>query len=268
MFARRTLALLSATALLLAGAPLSAQDKPSGEDIKKAQKAVEADLAKRNGAGALIAPVTDTAVLGAFPGQLLFAARFPLYPVARLVPEGSGLGAQNLFAVKDGKAQLLKGLEPFFRDNLAAVKTDDAAKQAARAWLRLQEELIQDGFYKFALVEDSLKVTPEKGGRQATGRVTVTAGGTGAFSATLSFDAAGKLVKATVESKVHQGIRPICQATKLLDPDPVVRRMAEMHILVMGSAARDYLAEQRARARPELQQAIDRIWQRILDEGR
>ena len=55
---------------------------------------------------------------------------------------------------------------------------------------------------------------------------------------------------------------------KLLDPDPIVRRMAEQDILVMGRAARDYLMDQRANAPPLLQDAIDRIWRRILQDQR
>ena len=69
-------------------------------------------------------------------------------------------------------------------------------------------------------------------------------------------------------SKLKPGPRPICHATKLLDPDPVVRAIVEQDLLIMGRAAKPYLDEQRAKASPELQQAIDRIWQRILNEGR
>jgi hypothetical protein len=47
-----------------------------------------------------------------------------------------------------------------------------------------------------------------------------------------------------------------------------VRRMAEEAILVMGKGAKEYLDEQRARARPALQEAIDRIWRQILSEDR
>ena len=36
----------------------------------------------------------------------------------------------------------------------------------------------------------------------------------------------------------------------------------------MGHAAKPYLDQVRATARPKLQLAIDRIWQRILNEGR
>jgi hypothetical protein len=77
----------------------------------------------------------------------------------------------------------------------------------------------------------------------------------------------GKLTRAEEKADLKAGVRPICQATKLLDPDLIVRRMAEKDILVMGQRARTYLMEQRAKAAPELQQAIDRIWQRIIDEA-
>ena len=63
-------------------------------------------------------------------------------------------------------------------------------------------------------------------------------------------------------------MRPICQATKLLDADPLVRRMAERDLLVMGSVAQDYLIQQRLKATPELQREMDQIWERIVEEGR
>lgn len=69
-------------------------------------------------------------------------------------------------------------------------------------------------------------------------------------------------------ANLKRGVRPICQATKLLDADLVVRRMAEQDLFVMGKAAGDYLAGQRAKADRKLQKAIDRIWQRILAEDR
>jgi hypothetical protein len=53
----------------------------------------------------------------------------------------------------------------------------------------------------------------------------------------------------------------------LLDPDPLVGRMAEQDILVMGKSAKAYLDEQRAKAKSELKAAIDHIWKRIVDEG-
>ena len=76
------------------------------------------------------------------------------------------------------------------------------------------------------------------------------------------------LVNVSQTAHLKAGLRPICQATKLLDADPIVRRMAEQDLLILGRTAQEYLAVQRAKASPELQQAIDQIWQRIVDEGR
>jgi hypothetical protein len=84
---------------------------------------------------------------------------------------------------------------------------------------------------------------------------------------TLTFGADGQLTGASYESKLRPGPRPICQATKLLDPDPIVRRMAEADLLYMGLAAREYLLDRRALAGPQLRRAIDRLWQRIEQEG-
>ena len=103
-----------------------------------------------------------------------------------------------------------------------------------------------------------------------TGKAVVSqqGGNLGAIAASLAFDPAGKLAQASETATIKRGVRPICQATKLLDPDPIVRGMAEQDILVMGRAAKEYLHEQRAMAGLELRDVIDRIWQRILAEGR
>jgi hypothetical protein len=93
-------------------------------------------------------------------------------------------------------------------------------------------------------------------------------GNKGEIAASLTFDRGGHLVTVSESVDIKRGIRPRCQATKLLDSDPVVRGMAEEAILVMGEAAKEYLDEQRTRAGPELREAIDRIWRRIVTEGR
>ena len=61
--------------------------------------------------------------------------------------------------------------------------------------------------------------------------------------------------------------RDVSQATKLLDADPVVRRIAAQDLIIMGLAARDYLMDQRAQATPELREAIDRVWRQIQKNG-
>src|SRR5207245_3922291 len=113
-----------------------------------------------------------------------------------------------------------------------------------------------------------IHVASHADGSAATGKALVTAGGRGEIDVAMKFDAAGKLLDVAETGKVIPGVRPICQATKLLDRDPIVRKMAEQDLLVMGRAAEPYLDQVRAAARPKLQQAIDRIWQRILNEGR
>ena len=108
------------------------------------------------------------------------------------------------------------------------------------------------------------------GGHEVTAKAVVIplGGNQGEIAASLAFDGGGKLVIVSESTNIKRGIRPICQATRLLDPDPAVRGMAEEAILVMGRAAREYLDEQRARASPELREAIDRLWRRILADDR
>src|SRR5262249_38068755 len=161
-----------------------------------------------------------------------------------------------------------KTLEKFFRSASHGSREADQAKAAVRAWLRLSSQLKQDGFYRFSLMDDSTKVEKEKGGLIAAGKMVVMQGGNGSIEAKLTFDADGKLVKVVEESKIRPGPRPICQATKLLDKDSLVRRMAEQDLLIMGRAARPYLDESRAKASPELRQALDRLWQRITQQDR
>src|SRR5262249_51023607 len=148
----------------------------------------------------------------------------------------------------------------------AAAKTDDQLKDAARAWVSLAQQFHQDGFYTFVLADEATKVSKSKMGKLATAKVKVMKGGNGVIDARLFFTEAGKFTNVSQDDKVTPGPRPICQATKLLDKDPVVREMAEEALLLMGRAAKPYLDEQRAKARPELRRAIDRVWKRICDQ--
>ena len=118
------------------------------------------------------------------------------------------------------------------------------------------------------VIDATTKAEKEKGGFVASGKMVVMQGGNGAIDAKLTFDPDGALTKVEEVSKIRAGPRPICQATKLLDSDPIVRRMAEQDLLIMGRAARAYLDEQRGKASPELRRAIDRIWQRILEQDK
>ena len=247
-------------------------EKPTAEELKKAQTQVQEDLAKLKSDFGQVQTIPDDVVVQTFPKHLFFSVVFPQFPVARQ-PE-KPLKASVIYAVprgKDGKLQLLtddKELEAFFRDALGAVREDGKARDVAFSWLKLSPVFSQDGFYKFELMDDSIKVTAEGPKRTVTGKVVVMAGGNGEIAVNLRWDEAGKLAVAEPTVNLKRGVRPKCQATKLLDPDPIVRAIAEQDILIMGRAAKHYLDEQRAKARPELQQAIDQIWKRIGEEDR
>jgi hypothetical protein len=267
VFATTTCAVVFGFAAVLAVAD---KDKPSAEDVKKAEKQVTDRLEELKGAGAKVDAVTDDAVAAALPGYLFFSALFRQYPVGRVPPEP--LKVQNIFVVNPkGELKLItddKGLADYFKANLSPAKEEKAAKEAGLAWLRVVQEFSQDGFYKFKTVEDGTKVTKEKEGFKVVARTAATQGGNGEIAVEAIFDADGKLTKSTATSTLKPGPRPICQATKLNDPDPLVRRICEQDLLIMGRAAKDYLDEQRAMADPDLQKAIDRIWERIVKDDR
>jgi hypothetical protein len=265
--ANMLLKLLAVVAVLSVTAAVLAADKPSADDVKKAEKTVQDRLAELKGANARVEALSEDFLQRALPGQIIFFALFRQYPIAKRPPEG--LKAQNLFFVgADGKLTVVsdvKGLEDYCVASAASAKDESAAKDVALAWLCLVEQFHQDGFYKFKTIDEATKVSPDGAGRKAAARAVVMAGGNGEINVEVTLDEAGKLVKATEMSTLKPGPRPICQATKLLDPDPLVRRICEADLLIMGRAAKDYLDEQRAKASPELQQAIDRLWQRIVE---
>jgi hypothetical protein len=244
------------------------KDNPSADDIKKATKMVEDRLAELKAVGGQTEAVTDGPVAAALPGHAFVSVLFRQFPIGRMPPEP--LKPQNVFAINP-KAELklitdAKGLEDYFKALLPPAKGDKEAKNAALAFLRLSQSLENDGFYEFEVVGDSTKVTPEKDGKKATARSVAMKGGNGDITVELIFDADGKLTKVTETSTLKPGPRPKCHATKLLDPDPVVRAIVEQDLLIMGKAAKPYLDEQRAKATPELQAAIDRIWERIVTD--
>jgi hypothetical protein len=208
--------------------------------------------------------VKEEAVSRVFPGHDFVAVLFRQFPVGRIPPEP--LKPSNVYAVsKDNKLTLINStgqLEEFFKKARPGAD-EQAKKDAVRAWLRLSQELHQDGFYGFKVEEDSVKAQ----GETALGKTVVNRGGNGEIAVTLSFKD-GLLTSAKEEAKLKPGPRPICQATLLLDPNPLVRRIVEQDLLIMGRMALPYLEEQHARATPELRQAIERIRQRILAEDR
>jgi hypothetical protein len=251
-------------ALLASASALAAENARDPEDAIRGQFPV----IRREGVPPLV-PLIERSLTRTFPEHRFLVLRFRQYPLARMPPKP--LAANNLFAVdQNGRVSHLtetKELENFFRAAMSRVAGVESAKEAVKAWLRLSEEFKQDGFFEFSIPEDTLAARALPEGWSASGRVGVTQGGKGEIVADLTFAADGKLVNVDEKSTVKPGVRPLCQATKLLDPDPIVRQMAEKDILVMGRHAKDYLDEQKAKATPELRKAIDRSWKRILREG-
>jgi len=268
----RTLAFVTAFAISPNAARADEPKSPTADEVKDAQAKLTEYLKGIEGASiARVTALTGDGNGPTFPDHVLFAVIFPQYPVARVAPPP--LKSANVVAVpkkKDGKpvpVTDVKELEKFFKANARAVKTGDETENAAKAWLRAAAELNQDGFYKFTVKDIGVALKGDT--LNATGEAPVDpqGGNKGEVKVTLTFKD-GKLATAETKVNLKPGVRPICQATKLLDPDPIVRGMAEQSIRVMGSAAKPYLDEQRAKASAELREAIDRVWQRIVAEGR
>jgi hypothetical protein len=233
------------------------------------QQLVEDYLASRGTSGAVVRPITDDYVGRTFPNFSFFGVIFRQYPIAVLCPQTRDLKCSNVFFVEGGRVDFvatIPDLKFFFSAELGPAPSEEAASDSARTWLRFSEELKQDLFYTFSAPE--ISYIPREDVTRVRAHAAVTGGGEGQIDVLLAPGAAGSLVQIYEKSRLRPGVRPICQATKLLDRDPIVRHMAEQDVLVMGRAAKPYLDQVRATARPRLQQAIDRIWQRILDEGR
>lgn len=232
------------------------------------QQLVEDYLKGRGVTGYTVRPIADDSVSRTFPDFNFFGVIFRQFPVAMLCPQ-TDLKCANVFFVKNGQADFVSAipdLEYFFATQMSPAPSQETATDAVSAWLRLSEELKQDLFYTFAAPQVSYDARDDVTNVQA--RVAVSAGGQGYIEMLMTLGTAGSLLRVYEKSALKPGIRPICQATKLLDRDPIVRRMAEQDLLVMGRAAKPYLDQVRAGARPKLRDAIDRMWQRILDEGR
>ena len=233
------------------------------------QQLVESYLQGRGVNGFVIRPVTDDFVGRTFPNFSFFGVIFRQYPIAVQCPPTQDLKCANLFFVQNGQVDFVSTIDDlrfFFAANLEPVPTQDAATDAATTWLRFSEELKQDLFYTFS--SSDVTYTPRDDVTLLRAHASVVGGGDGDIDVVMTLGTAGSFVSVLEKSALRPGVRPICQATKLLDRDPIVRHMAEQDLLVMGRAAKPYLDQIRATAQPRLQQAIDQIWQRILNQGR
>jgi hypothetical protein len=265
-------ALLTVLALALFLTPTARagdDKKPASPRVMKAMEAVQKYLAKLGGEGEPMLLSQEAAPVAAtFPEHVFIIARYRIYPVARILPKG--LNPSNVFAVsKDDRVERVAdtgALQKFFAAHAKDFLIEQKVKDGLATWLTLTQEFHQDGFFKFEVLEKDMSIEKKGEDFTARGRALVVGGGNGEIAATALFER-GQLAKVDEKVKIIEGPRPICQATKLLDADPIVRQMAERDLLFMGLAARDYILEQRGKAGPELRVAIDRLWERIVRNG-
>lgn len=221
--------------------------------------------------GYMLALIGSKETATMFPGYAFVRINIREYPVAYGNPDPL-LGLHSIAAVKaDSSVEICKDetvLTQFYKVHQRVIPSTTPAdaylKLVMKAWLTLSQELKNDGFYTFAIPDDSLSILPTDS-YQVSGTSEVVAGGSGAIRAVAYFDNSFFLVRVSEEVSLVPGVRPICQSTKLLDKDPIVRKMAEQDLLTMGASCFDYLAVQRAKASPELKRAIDRIREQILN---
>lgn len=240
------------------------------DDVKDAEAKLKDYLKDIPGAEAGRVTALADGTAETFPDFVLFSHVIPQFPVAREAP--APLKYANIIAIpkKAGKPVLMtdaKELQKFFQDNARAATKEAEVNKTVEAWLRAVSELQQDGFFKFTVKADRFVSVGDAATGEGTSKVNPQNGDKGEITTTLKFKA-GKIT--TIESKVNviAGMRPRCHATKLLDPDPIVRAIAEDSLRVMGSSAAGYLQEQYAKASPALREAIDRVRAKSKAEGR
>jgi hypothetical protein len=206
--------------------------------------------------------IDDPDVKAAFSTLTFFELIFQQYPVAHY---NKGFSASNILGV-DTTGQVLcytspAGLEAFFRQ-VPPVHTTAEAESVTRAWLRLSEVYDKGAWIQYESPRVSALLVDGHLESRGTAKVVPKSGDRGALDVELVFDPTGHVVHSREQRTAQPGIRPKCQATKLLDKDPIVRLMAEQDILVMGVRCRPYLLQIRSRSSKPLQRAIDRmLWQ-------
>ena len=257
--------LLSLFLVTLVVVPATAQ--PKAEQVKAAQKKVAQMVADRGGKFATITPITDKSLSAVFPEQMFFSVRFPTAPVALVPPKG--FKSANVVVVSDDMLLFPdhNKLNKFFVDHFNNKKniTAEEAKQGTRAILVLFQELFQDGFYTFEILPPTLE--KEGGDFKTNCRSIVKKGGNGEIKVMAGFSPNGGF-KVNQALSLKPGPRPRCQATKLLDRDPIVRYMADAELRFLGVAALPYLRDQLNKADSRrLRRAIARLMAEIEAEG-
>lgn len=216
-----------------------------------------------------LVPIATEALAREFPHYRFYGLTFPQWPLAEVPPHP--LSASNVVSLAPGGAVMVltspSELKDYFNGHRHRAARDPGT--ILLAWLDLTWVFSEDGFFQFD-VGQAIQVNRQDENVLASGKDIVQphGGDQGEIDVALTIAPDGTILSAQDTRDVRAGIRPICQATKLLDPDPIVRKMAEQCLLVMGSRAKPYLDAQRAKSPPELQKAIDAIWLRMQERER
>lgn len=250
------------------------------ERIRKYLKSLKSQNGPPSFQRAQLLYLDNAALAKAFPHTIFYVLRFAQWPVSCCPPEP--LGSNNIFAINVAASETKSDtrapikaiteagqLKNFLLASGVSAAGENEIKTLLAASLALSQELFQDGMYRFQPEPTSIHIEKQAGAITASGSLPVDprGGNSGAIFATMKCEN-GKVIDFTASAKLMAGMRPICQSTKLLDKDELVRRMAEQDLLIMGSLAKDYLDWQRTQVSPALRAEIDRVWARILEEGR
>jgi hypothetical protein len=237
------------------------------ELIKRWAKEQDIDLTGYN-----IQHIDNEAAEYILPGYTFFIIYLIQFPIAMAEPDEQ-LGTHSIVAI-DEEAGVYHipdedHLQTFYLQHQVVILTAEERILGIKAWLGLSQEFKNDGYYTFNISDDDITMEQLFGDYvewRVTGISRVISGGEGLITADAILGIDGMLAIVNEEYELIAGVRPICQSSKLLDSDPVVRKMAEQDLLAMGYSAEQYLISRRATASPEIKEAIDRIWERIIEQ--
>ena len=144
-----------------------------------------------------IEPVEGGAVRRVFASDRYYAVHYMRYPRAVAAPKP--LKQDNLVRVRpNGSVERIEDLDALkksFAENLPPVRDEAQARAAVLAFLPLAVEFEHHGRgrYTFDVPESGVTASREGDHWTATGKAVASTGGEGVVSATLTFDASGKL---------------------------------------------------------------------------
>jgi len=267
----------SFSALVLAAA-LASQDAPMDTDVDASTQKIVEWMKRSTGSSQNPTPVpvmTDGFKV-LMPDVSVQAVHYREFPVQMVPPKP--MAVRSLFLVdKAGKVALFTKRDEWAKAFMARAPqsgSKDDLRALALGYARASAEFSQDGFFKFIVKPENVSVTGSGSSAKVTAKMPVEekGGDTGSLVSTLTFtlSASGKAKLTGIAEKdtIKPGVRPICQCTLLLDSNPIVRKMAERDLLVMGKSAWPYIEEQMKLASPELRREIERVWKRIENGDR